>query len=422
MEYVKGFSSQIDEQFTIKIATDDEDEFTKILELNVAVHGESVRNYLSRIFLEHPSRDQFLWFYIEDDYSKKAISSISLFPLEWSIANIPIPVCEMGFVGTLEKYRGKGYIGYLNNLFELIMMERGFILSVIRGIPYYYRKLGYEFAIPLDDRMLLSTKNVPSIELNHLQIRKADFNDRSFFKKKYQEYHQNFFISNKFDIDSYAFRYFNDDYNEFKSMSYIIEDNGKSSSYFTFGMSYDNLAYDIKTSILNDEQCIKLLQFIKEIRGSENNDDINLCAREDTVLGKNILALGGVHHHTYGWQVKIPNLKLFFKKIKTILETRINNSPFSGLTQKIKISNYRETFELFFENGQISAINVEKGYPGEGLCDLQMPGSILYKLILGDRKFDEINYIIKDAMVKYNSKDLINTLFPKENIFPDSYY
>jgi len=148
MEYVKGFSSQIDEQFTIKIATDDEDEFTKILELNVAVHGESVRNYLSRIFLEHPSRDQFLWFYIEDDYSKKAISSISLFPLEWSIANIPIPVCEMGFVGTLEKYRGKGYIGYLNNLFELVMMERGFILSVIRGIPYYYRKLGYEFAIP----------------------------------------------------------------------------------------------------------------------------------------------------------------------------------------------------------------------------------------------------------------------------------
>jgi len=70
MEYVKGFSSQIDEQFTIKIATDDEDEFTKILELNVAVHGEPVRNYLSRIFLEHPSRDQFLWFYIEDDYSK----------------------------------------------------------------------------------------------------------------------------------------------------------------------------------------------------------------------------------------------------------------------------------------------------------------------------------------------------------------
>ena len=420
MEFVKGFSSQIDDHYTIKIATDNRDEFLKILELNVAVHGEPVRNYLSRIFLEHPRRDQFLWFYIEDNYSKKAVSSISLLPLEWSIANIPLPVSEMEFVGTLEKYRGMGFIGELNKLYELAMAERGYILSVIKGIPFYYRKLGYEFAIPLDDRMLLSAKNVPSTELNHLQIRKADFNDRDFVKKMYQEYYQSFFISNNFDIDSHAFRYFNDEFNEFKSMSFMIEDNGKPSSYFTFGMSYDNLAYDIKTSLLNEEECIKLLQFIKEISGSENNDEINLCAREDTVLGKKILELGGIHHHTYGWQVKIPNLKLYFKKIKTILETRINNSLFSGLTQNIKISNYRETFELCFENGQISTINLEKGYPGEGLCDLQMPDHILYKLILGDRNFNEINHIIKDAMVKHNSKDLINILFPKENLFPDS--
>ena len=420
MEFVKGFSSQIDDHYTIKIATDNRDEFLKILELNVAVHGEPVRNFLSRIFLEHPRRDQFLWFYIEDNYSKKAVSSISLLPLEWSIANIPLPVSEMEFVGTLEKYRGMGFIGELNKLYELAMAERGYILSVIKGIPFYYRKLGYEFAIPLDDRMLLSAKNVPSTELNHLQIRKADFNDRDFVKKMYQEYYQSFFISNNFDIDSHAFRYFNDEFNEFKSMSFMIEDNGKPSSYFTFGMSYDNLAYDIKTSLLNEEECIKLLQFIKEISGSENNDEINLCAREDTVLGKKILELGGIHHHTYGWQVKIPNLKLYFKKIKTILETRINNSLFSGLTQNIKISNYRETFELCFENGQISTINLEKGYPGEGLCDLQMPDHILYKLILGDRNFNEINHIIKDAMVKHNSKDLINILFPKENLFPDS--
>ena len=420
MEFVKGFSSQIDDQYTIKIATDNRDEFLKILELNVAVHGEPVRNFLSRIFLEHPRRDQFLWFYIEDNYSKKAVSSISLLPLEWSIANIPLPVSEMEFVGTLEKYRGMGFIGELNKLYELAMAERGYILSVIKGIPFYYRKLGYEFAIPLDDRMLLSAKNVPSTELNHLQIRKADFNDRDFVKNMYQEYYQSFFISNNFDIDSHAFRYFNDEFNEFKSMSFMIEDNGKPSSYFTFGMSYDNLAYDIKTSLLNEEECIKLLQFIKEISGSENNDEINLCAREDTVLGKKILELGGIHHHTYGWQVKIPNLKLYFKKIKTILETRINNSLFSGLTQNIKISNYRETFELCFENGQISTINLEKGYPGEGLCDLQMPDHILYKLILGDRNFNEINHIIKDAMVKHNSKDLINILFPKENLFPDS--
>jgi hypothetical protein len=46
----------------------------------------------------------------------------------------------------------------------------------------------------------------------------------------------------------------------------------------------------------------------------------------------------------------------------------------------------------------------------------------LFKLILGDRSFEEINYIIKDAKIKHESREIINVLFPKENSYPDTYY
>ncbi|TFG27428.1 MAG: GNAT family N-acetyltransferase [Promethearchaeota archaeon] len=422
MEFTKGFSRKIDEQFTIKIANDDENDFQRILDLNVLVHGEPVRDYLSRIYLEHPRKDQILWLYIEETDSNKVVSSISLMPLKWKFNDITIPVSEMGFVGTLEKYRERGFIGELNHLYEQLMFERGYLISVIRGIPYYYRKLGYEFAMPLDDRMRLSANKIPSTKLNHLHIRKAKLEDIEFVKEMYENYQQDFFISNKFNIDLYVFKHFSDEYNEFKSICYIIEYKGAPSAFFTFGMSYDNLAYDIKASHLNDEQCLKMLQFIKEITHSKMNEKLDLCAREDSDLGRKILSLGGAHYHTYGWQVKIPNLKQFFEKIKVILEKRINNSIFKILTQNIKISNYKETIELILTNGKVAAIQLEKGYPKEGTCDLQVPGPMLNKLLIGDRSFEEINYIVKDAMIRFEVKDIINTLFPKKSSVPDSYY
>lgn len=423
MGLTKGYKRKVNQQFSIQIAENNKkEEFQQILELNVKVHGESVREYLKHIFLNHPRNKDLLFLYIKDSNSNKIVSSISLLPLEWRIGSINIPVCEMGFVGTLEKYRGKELIVELNKLYERIMAENGYIISVIRGIPNYYRKLGYEFAIPLDHRMFLSPSKIPLDGLEFLKIRKANLNDIDLIANKYNQYYEDFFISNLFDKDCYISKFFNDNYSEFKASTYLIETGGKTIAYFTFGKSYDNLGYDIKTSHINRECGIKILQFTKEITSIENPDKINLAVREDTDLAELIGELGGTTYYTYGWQVKIPNLKLYLEKIKPILENRIYNSNFQGLTQDLRVSNYKTTIILSFNNGQISTIKMEKGYPKEGSCDLQIPGSILFKLILGDRSFEEINHIIKDAMIKRESSEIIDVLFPKENSFPDTYY
>ena len=423
MELVKGYQRNLNQHFSIHIAENSKkEELQQILELNVNVHGESVRAYLNHIFLNHPRKEDVLFLYIKDSNSNKIISSISLMPLVWRFGTTIIPVCEMGFVGTLEKYRGKDLIVELNKLYERIMAEKGYIISVIRGIPYYYRKLGYEFAIPLDHRMFLSPTKIPLDNLEYLKIRKADLDDIDFIVSKYHQYYGDFFISNIYDKDCYISKFFNDHYNEFKASTYIIETSGKSITYFTFGKTYDNLGYDIKTSHINRECGIKILQYIKEIVSVDNPDQVDLAIREDTDLANLIGELGGTTYDTYGWQVKVPNLKIYLDKLKPILENRIHNSNFQGVIQDLKISNYKATIILSFNNGQISTIKMEKGYPKELSCDLKLPGSILFKLILGDRSFKEIKYIMKDAKVKHESRELIDVLFPKEISYPDTYY
>ena len=418
----KGYEHQLNEELFLRVAKDDKDEFNKILEFNVAIHGDPVRRYLEHIYLHHPRRNEILLIYIEENSSNQIVSSIGLLPLEWKLGGIAIPVCEMGFVGTLDKYRGEGLIGKLNEIYERVMAERGYILSVIRGIPYFYRRLGYEFAMPLDHRILLSGLKIPDKDLESLKIRKANLKDIEFIRKKYEEYYNNYFVINIFDRDSFIFKYVNDDYNDFQTSLYILEENGNPLAYFTFGKSYDDLGYDIKTSKINDEMSLKILQFVKEIHGIENSSKIDLAVKEETDLSEFILNLGGITASNYAWQVRIPNLKLYFQKIKLILENRVKVSKIENLSQKVIISNYKETIELMFSKGKITEISQKIEYPQEGTCDLQIPGPMLIKLLLGDRSFDEINYIMKDARVKHGSKELINILFPKEKSFPDTYY
>ncbi len=425
MIIVQGYSQKIDDQFTLKVTTggrDNMEVFSRLLELNTTVHGDHAAKYFEWLFLEHPNKDEMLWIYLETNNSRKIVSGIALFPLEWKIGNIAISICEMGFVGTLEPYRGRGFISKLNEIFEKAMTERNYVFSLIRGIPYYYRRLGYEFVFPLDDRIILSRNKIPNDQKNNLIIRQATHHDLNLIQKLYDDFYEQFYIFNIFDKEGYFSRFCNNHYNSHTLSTYILEEKREAVAYFSLGKSYDNMAYTIKVPHLTYQQMIKVLQFVKNLPENENASDIQLHVRHDVEFGKFIFNLGGIPLNRYGWQLKIPNLKLFFQLIRPILEQRIKNSIYQGLSTTLIISNYHENIELKFINGVITEIEQYRGYPDLELCDLRIPGSLLFKLILSDKSFNEINVIFDDASVKDSSKLLIEVLFPRKKSYPDTYY
>ncbi|MFX0176084.1 MAG: hypothetical protein ACFE85_07630, partial [Candidatus Hodarchaeota archaeon] len=219
----------------------------------------------------------------------------------------------------------------------------------------------------------------------------------------------------------FTFKYINDHFDTAVRSTYIIEENGESKSYFSFGLSYDGQNYEIIGPNLDERHMIKLLQFVKEYGKYSLDDIITLSVSEVTSLYNYIQSLEGKALLSYGWQVKIPNLNLFFNSLKPILKERLKNSSFKGITKSVRISNYRETIELVIKIGEIDEINIKKGYPSLSETDLRIPGSILFKILLGDKKFDEINCIIKDAIIDLSSKSLIEIMFPKKTSLLGSY-
>ena len=416
----KGFFAKLDKQFSLRISTDGNEEFTRILELNIAVHGEEIKDYIERIYKKHPKKKDILWFYIEENSTGQIISSLTLLPLEWQFEGILLPVCEMGFVGTLKEYRGKGLVGKLNEFYERVMMERGYLLSCLRGIPYYYRRFGYEFVLSLDERFSLSPNKIPSMELSYVEIRKASHKDIGYIENQYNSNSNNFLISNSFDTESFYFKFMNESFDDNKLSAYIIEENGKPEGYFLIGMSFDNEVHAIITSQLSPPLMIKLLQHLNEYPKKEK--DLILNVAEFSGFGKYILSIEGKLQSNYGWQIKVPDLKQFFESIKVVLENRIEKSKFNNLSKTVIISDYKQSIELIFIKGKIEDIKIKSGYPDAEKCDVRIPGAMLLKLLLGDRTVDEINYIVKDARTNPSSKKLIEILFPKVNSIPDTYY
>jgi predicted acetyltransferase len=54
---------------------------------------------------------------------------------EWEIEGVRLKVAEMGIVGTQEPHRGKGFMGMLAREFDRTLLDEGWDLAVIQGIP-----------------------------------------------------------------------------------------------------------------------------------------------------------------------------------------------------------------------------------------------------------------------------------------------
>lgn len=415
MKFGKGYCAKVDIRFSIHIAEETDEEIEAIIKLNAEIHQAGfIKTFIRQIFLAYPRKSEILWLYIKDDKENELVSSICLVPLEWQIEDTRLPVCEMEFVGTLEHYRGKGLIKILNRLYENIMDQNGYILSVITGIPYFYRTLGYEFVSSLDERISIQASKIPNKKYENINIRKANSKDIPFIGSKYTQFHRNFYIFNMFDPECFKFKYLQDQFNSTVRTTYIFEEASVPINYFSFGMWYDKQNFEIYSPDLSKREIITLLQFVKTMGNYNENDIIRLSVSEYSPLYDYIISLGGTLDSTYGWQIKIPNLVKFLNLIRKIIEKRVKNSKFKGLTKVIRISNYEDTIELDFNNGKIENIEIEKDHQNSKPTDISIPGALLYKLLLGDRTIDEISYIIKDAIVNISSKFLIETIFPKK--------
>jgi predicted acetyltransferase len=422
LRFIQGFEKLISDNLILKIArVDNEIEREQIAEINEKIHGAGLGDYIRRIFDQHPRKDEILFFYIEHLTDDRIVSTAAMLPLEWNNQNVKFKVAEMGFVGTLEEYRGQGLYSIINEYFELAAQERGMYVSALVGIPYFYRIFGYDFALTSLSWYQLSTDNIPIEETVGVTIREAKEEDIRIIQKLYIQSNKQFEFCTSLHLESAKFRLICNKISTFNSITYIVEEDHIPVGFFSLTKSSDESSTDINLIYnLTKNQMMKVLEFVR-IKNGKEIQELKINIDSSTELAKYLESLNANLTFKWPWQIKILNFFEFINLMKPVLEERINSSIFAGLNTNFSISNYREIITMTFHNGKIIDIEQEKNYP-TSQCNLRISPFIISSLLFAYRSVSEIKYIITDTLYKKTDLALIDVLFPKKPSQPYSYY
>lgn len=433
MEIRPGFSRALGKGIILRVANRSLEEARRLGEFNHMIHNEPLQPLIKRFFLDHPRSGEMLWLYIEEEATNTILSSVAQLPLEWVVEGQEIPAVEMGYVGTHPDFRGRGYLGTLNTVYEQAMKERGRVLSVIRGIAYYYRRFNYGFAIPLENHFHVPLNKIPRQPRDESDpphsIRKATGDDLPALERLYRDCVSRIPVHLQFSQPEFQFRFMNERYGMLQFVTYVLEENGLVSAFFSIGVPFGRSDPGIVlTSHLTRRQMDLVMGYfadhLDEIRSLKIAEDFNnlpmgghttagdlvLSAYPQNPFGKYMVSLGGEFHPGWHWQVKIPCLGDFVETLKPVLQKRLARAGFEENT-RVKISNYRETVVLGVEGGQIREITAKPEYPlwEDGL---KAPPGFLERILLGDRTLEELHHILPDANVPPDLLPVISVLFP----------
>jgi hypothetical protein len=417
-----SYQATLPNGFVIRTVATLED-LERTAQFNGAIHGPEIVAMTYNMFAFHPhttGRDLVI---IEDN-EKQVIASLCLIPWKLNYGGIDLPACELGIVGTNVAYRGQGLNQSLMKYFWERLRERGSLLSIIQGIPYFYRQYGYEYAhLQLEGGWRLQPDQIPDLKEENFTFRLAQLEDIPILTRLYDEQVQ--FLDMHAQRGPEIWEYLltpNHQPDAGWHDTIIVEDKfGKISGYFrlaNFGFHENLLAVD-EVSEFKIDAALSVLHYFRKISKERGKDGIRFNLPRSSGLVKLAQSLGVMDLKIYSWQVHVPNKVALLQSIAPLLETRLKGSIFKELTLRSNIDLYKEVIALDFENGKLKSIT-----PGKKGAEsfLQIPPNQFIPLVFGGQTFQEIMKTFPDAISRKHWRLLTETLFPKtETFFHNNY-
>ena len=120
---------------------------------------------------DHPTCDASDFTVIEDTTTGSIVSSTCLIGQRFSYEGVEFDAGLPELVGTHPDYRRRGLIREQFEVLHRWSKERGHLMQAIAGIPYYYRRFGYEMAVYMGWDVGSTSRTYPA---NHRWLRSKD--------------------------------------------------------------------------------------------------------------------------------------------------------------------------------------------------------------------------------------------------------
>jgi predicted acetyltransferase len=421
LTFTNAYHHSLDNNLVLKSLANQQD-IERLAAFNGQIFGQDVSEMTRALILNHPPARPEYWLFIEDESNGQIVSSLALIPWLWRYEDVTLKSGEMGIVGTLEAYRNKGLIRALDRRFKELLREGEFDLSHIQGIPYFYRQFGYEYALPLNAPWEIELQHIPALPTDSpYYFRLATVDDIPTLMRLYDEAAGSLDISTLRDTDIWQCIFEQPSGSALITEVWLVLDAAQQIvGYWRItAHGFGSGLLVSETSRLGNSAAIALLQQLKAIALERNKPNIRLDVPDNNDLLQVARGYGAHDMGSYAWQIHLVDVVRLLRKLAPVLERRIAASLFAGLSQKVKLNLYRETFELHFEGGKLLAVN-NIGFQDGG--DIRIPPNLMTPLLLGHRSREELCKSYPDVAIWGQAQHLIDVLFPKMRGFIYSNY
>lgn len=402
----KPYRKQLDSGLVLR-ALETEEDIDRLAEFNQMIHHdeEGIRDFTVRLIRDHPFTRAEYWLTVTDPASGEIVSTLSLIPWSLEFGGARFRSAEMGIVGTREGYRGRGLIRALNDRFSELMIEDGFPMSHIQGIPYFYRQFGYEYAVPLEVHYVVELRDISTHEPRYRirTAKPADIPELGRFYDRSVETWE-FRIHRPAEIWSYILG---------PSLetcvaadTYVVEnaggtgetvENDKNAPVGYFRISREGFGKGLilqECSELPRDAYPAVFAFLRRTAEEKKKPYLRLNMPEFSGAVRHAMDIGGRGDGGYRWQIKIPDPAGFLTTVKTGLNVRLRTSEYADYSGSLTIGMYRSALRLDIEAGVVTGI---EPLPGSAEAGVRFPPNLAPPLLLGDRTLEECREFYPDV-------------------------
>jgi predicted acetyltransferase len=390
----------------------DERDAGRYVALSAAINGEHEGVMCTRLLRRHPATHFDDFVLVEDPASGEVVSTTCLIPWQLNVSGVTLSAAMLEMVVTHPAYRKRGLVRAQIERFHRAVAAREFDLSIIQGIPYYYRQFGYAYALDHRPYDALPVSHIPTESASPYQLRPATAEDAPTLTALH---HASLSAHDVYTLREPAFWRFLIDAAQFPVR--LVEDTreGRAAGYVIARPQPEQGRIDVsENGGLNHEAALAVLSQLKAELGGAG--ELMLAGTPAHALVRAARSLGSTPEPRYQWLLRIRDVAALLAKIGPLFERRLAASDCAGLTADVCVNLYHAAYQLRFNAGRLAGVgalgfvDASLGADGGDLC---IPPDAFTRLVFGYRTLDELADAWPDIVVRPRSRHVLDVLFPR---------